>query len=362
MTAFLQGLFKSLQGSSDGGSPRVVGIDIGSTSTKMVELQERDGILTLTTYGEIQHGPYAEEPLGKQVQLGVEQEQTATIDLMREASVRANHAVFTVPLNSSFVTVVTIALHEKNADVSSQVRVEARKYIPIPINDVTLDWAEISRPEREAKEGEKEVLLAAIQNDVLKRLYTLMQKTNFSRQPTEIESFSAMRALTGGRSGGVAIIDVGGGSAKLYITKNGLLEQLHRVRVGGSMATEKIASALSVSFQEAEEKKRNVDLETEEGQEIVKIHHATFERAFREFRQVIEEHEKKYDQKIETITLTGGVTLSEGFTGFAEEVLKRDLSLATPFEKVAYPAFMEDLLGKIGPSFSVALGAAMRMF
>ena len=362
MTALLSNLFKPFQNAGDDRGPRVVGVDIGSTSMKVVEVEEREGVLTLATYGEIQLGPYAEVPLGKQVTLDPKQEQSALIDLMRESGVRAKNAVFTVPLTSSFVTVIGVPLSGKNDDISSRVRVEARKYIPIPINDVTLDWAEVARPAKNKNQDKQEVLLAAIQNEVLSRLRDLMKQTNFSRQPTEIECFSAIRSLSSASEKGVAIIDIGGGSSKVYLTQNGLLEQLHRVRVGGSMATEKIAEELSCEFAEAETKKRELDLATDEGQVISKVHNSTFERALREFRKVIDENEKKYGDQIEKIVITGGVSSCAGFNSFAEKILNRKLTVAEPFSKIAYPAFMEDLVKEIGPSFSVALGAAMRMY
>lgn len=362
MSALLSNIFNLFESSKSDTGPRVVGIDIGSTSMKVVEMEERDGVLTLVTYGEIQLGPYAEAPLGKEVILDSKQEQSALIDLMRESAVRANNAVFAVPLTSSFVTVIKIPAAGKDDDISSQVRVQARKYIPLPINDVTLDWAEVARSEQGKDVDTQEVLLAAIQKEVLSRLRTLMRQTNFSRQPTEIECFSTIRALGSVSNQATAIIDIGGGSSKLYLTQNGLLEQLHRVRVGGSMATEKISQELSCNFFEAETKKRQFDPSTEEGQLISRVHNTTFDRALREFRKVIEENEKKYGDTVEAVVITGGVSLCQGFHAYAEQILNRKLIVAQPFKKVAYPAFMEDLVKEIGPSFSVALGAAMRMY
>src|SRR3989338_5254914 len=121
---------------------RVMGIDIGSSSIKVVEVQERDGVLTLTTYGELQLGPYADTEIGQSVTLDTKKEQQALVDVIRESAVKASSAVFAMPLASSFVTTIHFTADQEE-DISSRVRVEARKYIPVPIGEVTLDWAEI---------------------------------------------------------------------------------------------------------------------------------------------------------------------------------------------------------------------------
>lgn len=359
-------LFENVLKSFTGGnrnlpSGRSVGVDIGGTSIKMVELENRDGVITLTTYGELQIGPYADAPLGQSVELETKREQAAVIDLIRESAIKATDAVYTVPLSSSFVTVINVPEIDGVEDVSAQVRVEARKYIPIPINDVSLDWAEIKRPGRK-KDGSKEVLLAAIQNETLDRLQELMKQTNMPNQPTEIECFSMLRSVTGPNDKGVAIIDLGGSSSKLYISQNGLLEQIHRVRVGGAMATEKIAEALNSNFDEAEVKKRRTDPSTEIGRTITKVHNETYTRVFREFKRVIDEYEQTHQRTVDTVLLTGGVSL---FQGVGEQVtagIDRSVTTAAPFTQVAYPAFMEDVVTEIGPSFAVALGAALQKF
>lgn len=362
MSALFENVFKSFTGGNRNlPSGRAVGVDIGGTSIKMVELENRDGVVTLTTYGELQIGPYADAPLGQSVELETKREQAAVIDLIRESAVKATDAVYTVPLASSFVTVINISNIEGVEDVSAQVRVEARKYIPMPINDVSLDWAEINRPDKK-DEGSREVLLAAIQNETLNRLQELMKQTNMPNQPTEIECFSMLRSVTGPNDKGVAIIDLGGSSSKLYIAQNGLLEQIHRVRVGGAMATEKIAETLNSNFEEAEVKKRTIDPDTEIGRTITKTHNETYSRVFREFKRVIEEYEQRHERTIDKVLLTGGASQFAGIGEQVTEGINRSVTTATPFAQVAYPPFMEDVVVEIGPSFAVALGAALQKF
>lgn len=206
---------------------KVVGIDIGSSSIKIVELQNRDNVLTLTTYGELELGPYAEEnPVGQAVVLPANIERQALVDILRESVARAKQAVFAMPLSSSFVTIMSMQA-EATEDISNRVRIEARKYIPIPIAEVTLDWAEVDSSTLE-NTTTRDVLLAAIQNDALARFNGLMDTVEFRNTPIEIECFSVIRSVYSQEESDSAIIDVGATSTKLYIIRNGLLQRMYR--------------------------------------------------------------------------------------------------------------------------------------
>lgn len=352
--------FKSGPSTSTG----VVGIDIGSSSIKVVELQDRKGVLTLSTYGEVQLGPYADNDIGRSVTLQAEQEQAALVDVIRESAVKARSAVFAMPLSSSFVTNVSLEA-DQDTDLSSMVRVEARKVIPASLSEVTLDWAEVEVSKAEAaKNGanRRNVLIAAIQNSALERFKVLMQFAGLSEPPTEIECFSSLRGLFDEDTDNVAIIDIGAVSAKLYIARKGLLMRMHRIRAGGAIATEQIAKALDVNFETAEEMKYQADQSHESFSEMKRAHNSSYERAFREFGQVLREYEQRTGHTFDDVFLTGGGALFPGTDKLLNDAINRNVTMAHPFSKVAYPAFMDDTIKEIGPSFTVALGAALRLF
>lgn len=342
---------------------KVVGIDIGSSSMKVIELQEQKGVITLSTYGEIQLGPYAGKSNGQSVTLDAKQEQVALVDVIRESAVKSDSAVFAMPLSSSFVTNVSLEA-DADADLASLVRIEARKVIPASLSEVTLDWAEVEVLKKEKKStdtSKRNILIASIQNTALERFNVLMQFVGLAKPPTEIECFSTLRGLYSDEED-VAIVDIGAVSAKLYIVRKGLLMRMYRIRAGGVIATQKIAEALGVDFEEAESMKTSIDRKSDNFSEVKRAHDKSYERAFREFNQVIREYEKKTGTSISSVHISGGGALFTGIDSQLKSVLDRDVFIANPFSKVAYPAFMEDTMLEIGPSFSVALGAALRAF
>src|SRR3989338_8252579 len=89
-------LIKNLfQGNKSGES--VVGVDIGTSSIKVVELRKKGGRAVLETYGTLSLGSYAEMPMGSVTNLSVEQTVKALADIIRESNVTAKQAVFSVP-------------------------------------------------------------------------------------------------------------------------------------------------------------------------------------------------------------------------------------------------------------------------
>jgi type IV pilus assembly protein PilM len=339
---------------------RVVGIDIGSSSMKVVEVQNRDNVLTLTTYGELQLGPYANQEIGQSLALDQKQEQQALVDILRESAVKATSGVFAVPLTSSFVTTIHFEAEVKE-DLSPRVRIEARKYIPVPITEVTLDWAEIGS-EAERKNKHRDVLVAAIQNEALSRFKVLMQFVNLKEPPTEIECFSAIRSAYINDEKHIAVIDIGAVSTKLYLAKNGLLQRMHRVRAGGALATKRIASTLDITFEEAEVLKRSIKREDAQFRDVQRAHYSCYERPLLECRQVIKEYEAITGEKINAVYLAGSGSLFPTMKQAVADSLQYEVQFLNPFTKVAYPAFMEDMISELGPTFHVALGAALRVF
>jgi type IV pilus assembly protein PilM len=142
----------------------VVGLDIGSSAIKIVQLNDTKGVPTLETYGELQLGPYENVEIGRTTHLPTGKQVEAFVDIMREASATATNIACAISYNSSFSTIISVATTDTEK-IGTMIPVEAKKYVPVPLNEVTLDWFPVS-----AKSESKttKVLLAAIHNDALK--------------------------------------------------------------------------------------------------------------------------------------------------------------------------------------------------
>jgi type IV pilus assembly protein PilM len=344
-----------------GGEDRSVGIDIGSSTIKVVELKKTNTSLALSTYGELQLGPYSDQATGTTVKLDHDQTVKALVDVMRESGVVSKSGVLAVPLASSFLT--TISLNAKDSsEVAKMIPVEARKYIPIPLNEVALDWYELEKNGKDANSEQSEVLLAAIQNESLTHYQRLLSAVGMHAQPTEIEAFSAIRAVVEDLEAPSIIMDLGASMSKLYIIKGTTLQKLHRVKVGGEQITHELAELKKISFEEAELIKRESLVGGEYSREVKTSIQAVMERPFREFQRVVQQYQTQHGINFDRIYVIGGTAQLDQVSDYIKEVLAIEPQMYNPFSKVAYPAFMEDVLEDLGSSFAVATGAALRPY
>ncbi len=353
MALSLQSLFSSLKPPAPEVA-RTVGIDIGSSSIKVVELEQTERAPVLRTYGELQLGPYAGKELGACVQLEPQQQLEAVVDVLREAGVTAKTGVLLIPLSASFVTVVPL-MADPEEDLQSRIPVEARKYIPVAASEVTLDWIEVPTTPNEEKPT-REVLMVALQNEALQKTNQLLGQVGMLGQPTELEIFSSVRATITDQQQTYAIIDLGASRSRLYIVRDGIVVRLHHLQVGGMRITEQVAKQFSLAFADAEMQKRDAN-----NQDVLSLAVDVLRPALVEFGNILARYERDSGLGISQVMLGGGVSTTVGLAPIVQDQLQRSVIVANPFTKVGYPLFMEDVLRTIGPSFVPAVGAALRI-
>lgn len=334
---------------------QVLGVDIGSSSIKVVQVKNHGGVPTLETYGELQLGPYGDVEIGRKTNLSVERAIQAFSDIVQESSVTTKNVALAMPYSSSFVTFIIVP-DVDDEKLESMVRIEARKYIPVSITDVTLDWFSVPL-RRDSKH--KRLMLAAIHNDALSRNQSVITRAGYLNNITEIELFSTSRATVSPKDKAVVIIDIGASTSKLYLVTNSIVSLTHSVRMSMSDVTSALSKELEIEFDKAEELKRQNGLNGK-NEDVNRILRNELQRGFVEFRQVIARHKTDEHIDVDKIILSGGGALLDGITTYTQDILQTPTVLAEPFAKVSYPAFLEDTLKEAGPTFSVAIGAALR--
>jgi type IV pilus assembly protein PilM len=335
----------------------VVGVDVGSSAIKIVQLHDSKGVATLDTYGELQLGPYDNAEIGRNARLRPDKLVEAFVDILREATATAGKVSISISYNASFTTIITLPTDDPEK-ITNMIPVEARKYVPVPLSDVTVDWFPVSgKSDRKATK----VLLAAIHNEALTRYEGMVRGADLIGVAHEIELFSTVRTAVSQDDTTVAIIDFGSGSTKLYLVHNGVIGKAHSVQMNGLDLTNAIVKTQNIEFRAAEELKRARGLGVvTDNPPLEKAFVEILERGFREMHTVIKRYEEEEEISVERVLLSGGGALLSGLVPYTSDMLSLPVELADPFAKVAYPAFLEDTLKEAGPSFAVAVGAALR--
>lgn len=357
----LVALFKGSSGVGQGDS--VVGIDIGSASIKLVELKKKGGRAVLQTYSTLALGPYAKQDVGAVTNLEPEILGKALGDAIREGNITSKNAAISIPSSASLVFIIELPGTITEKDLASVVPTEARKYIPVPISEVTLDYWIIPSKEEFAgeKEGKIEVLVAAIHNEMLARYRSIAEKAGLSATMFEIEIFSAIRSTFARELSAVLLLDFGASKTKIAVVEYGVVKSFHIINRGSSGITTGIAQSLSVPFTRAEDMKRDIGLTgTGQNQAVSDVAILSVDFILAEAMTVIHAFERKYNKAVSKVVLTGAGVLLPGFVERAQTTFKIETVKGNPFEKVEVPEFVQRVLAETGPEFSVALGLALR--
>lgn len=365
MASFLSSLSSLFSfGSSKGQS--VLGVDIGSSSIKVVQLRRERGAAVLETYGELSLGPYGGVEIGRATSLPAEKLSGALIDVMREANVTTKNAGIAIPISSSLVSIIKMPA-VGDEQLRGMVPIEARKYIPVPIAEVTLDWfvvpdsieVALSDP-RGAPLKRVDVLLAAIHNETIGKYRSMVAQGGIVASFFEIEIFSAVRAALDHGVAPVAVIDFGAATTKVYIVERGIVRESHIINRGGQDITSAIGKTLNLALARAEEQKRAEGLLGAEHTQVREAAALTLDFIFSEVNRAILTYQQKSNKNISRAVLAGGGGALKGLLPFTQQRLEVDVALADPFGKTQAPAFLLDVLKDAGPTFTVAVGIALR--
>src|SRR3989344_5511829 len=118
----------------------VLGVDIGSSALKVVQLRKEGGKAVLETYGELSLGPYGGSEVGQATNLSAEAITETLKDLLREAKVTTRNCGVSIPYARSLLTLVRLPYRKDPKEQKTVIELEARKYIPVPVSEVQLDW------------------------------------------------------------------------------------------------------------------------------------------------------------------------------------------------------------------------------
>lgn len=345
----------------------VVGIDIGSSAIKVVQVKKKRGKVVLETYGELALGPYANLEVGRATRLDTPSIVQAIKDLysIKEVNITTKLSGVAIPMRSSMVSVLTFpTANEKQ--LAEMVPLEARKYIPVPISEVALDWSIIPRGFGESDEKTKdksEVLVVAIHNDTLSAYNQIIKDTELQNTFFEIEMFCTMRTLLDqGQIAPVLIIDLGASSTKMYIVEGGVVRESHVINRGSQDITLNISTSLSIPIELAEQMKRNFgsNNKVEDDQHVGDVAGLVLDALFSEINSVVVAYQRKHSKNIGNAYLTGGGSAMKGVVEKATEHLSIQAEVGNSFAKIQVPAFLQEVLKVTGTGFSVAVGVALR--
>src|SRR3989338_6711139 len=356
MGDLLKNLFSGLGKIGGGSQDSAVGIDIGASAIKVVEVKKKKGKAVLETYGSISLSSFAGLEVGQTTNLLPEKIILALKEVLKQAGVVTTKAAMSIPVQSSLIFSIELPPQIKNSSLQEIVTTEARKYIPVPITEVSLDWfilpekapsfEEMNNPDLPKTQiSQKRVLVVATQNDVIAKYRSISSQAVLEVGFFEIEIFSSIRSNFEHELSLVLLMDFGASRTKISLVEFGMVKAYHTINRGGADISTSISQSLSIPFHEAEKMKKEFGLFGNPAEkslsDIIKLH---TDYIFSETNNVLLGYEKKYNRTISKVIFSGGGALLKGLKEVAVNNFGTEIEMGHPFSKIGAPAFLEKVL------------------
>jgi type IV pilus assembly protein PilM len=343
-------------------SKSFVGIDVGLSSVKVVQLRKEDERAVLETYGQLKSGGYLKNADSSSGSSGFLRYLDDDIvgelrDVMRESNITSKSVVMSIPAHASFITLAELP-RIPLAERANVLAFEARRYIPVPQSEVFTNWVVIEGEEETPK---MKVLFVAVPKEVISKYQRIAALLQLDLRAIEVESFSIARSLMGADHAPTLIIHFGYETTAAIIVDEGIIRVNHTVDRGQDSMAAALATGLNINKERAEDLKNEIGLSQKlEQQEIIGILEPLVEVLMREIERVTIAYNRENERKIEKVILTGGGARMKGLVDYTAKIFGVEVSVGNAFRRTIYPQFMDPILRDLSPHFSVAVGLAMR--
>jgi type IV pilus assembly protein PilM len=344
-----------------GRKKNVIGLDIGSSSIKLVELAEGKNGFRLQSLGIAPLPPEA-------IVDGALMDSVTIIDAIRElittSKVKTKDVVTSVSGHSVIVKKIALPFMTE-AELEESIRWEAERYIPFDINDVNIDFQIFgSNPENPEV---MDVVLVAAKKDIINDYVSVIMEAGLNPVIIDIDAFALENMLAInyeiGREEVVAIANVGASVTNINILKNNVSGFTRDIFKGGNQITEDIQRQLHVDYHEAEEIKVGSKVDVASRSIVQNSLKTASESLAVEIRNSLDFFQSSTTyEKIGKLHLSGGGSKIKDFDVILQEEIGIPVEVVDSFKRIECneKKFDVEYLKEVGPIMAVGVGLASR--
>jgi type IV pilus assembly protein PilM len=341
----------------------LVGLDIGSSAIKAVELKA--GGKGGAEYQLINVGL---EPLPPEAIVdGAIMDSGAVIDAVQRlfSSQKIKTPDVATGVSGNAVIVKKISLPQMSTEeLAESIHWEAEQYIPFDIQDVAIDYEVI---EGGGSGGNMDVLLVAVKKDKISDYTAAITQAGKNPAIVDVDVFALQNCYEvnyGSDPGRVlALLNVGASIMNINIVKGGMSIFNRDIAVGGNQYTDAIQKDLNLSFDQAETLKRGGRVEGAAVENLGPILQAVSESIALEIQKTFDFFKAtSSEDRIDRIFLSGGTSKVHGLRDLLADRFDAGVEIMNPFNNITYNPrdFDPDFINEIGPSAAIAVGLAVR--
>ncbi len=346
----------------------LMGLDIGSSSIKAVELKETKQGLQLVQFRMV---PLPAEAIVDGAIMNAPAVVEAITELLSQGKFKTKNVATSICGHSVIVKKIKVP-EQTQEELEESIQWEAEQYIPFDITDVNLGWQILGSDAQDV--GQMEVLLVAAKKDMINDYTSVVTEAGLVPMVMDVDAFAVenMFEANYGASQGETIVlaDVGASIININILRNGISTFTRDVSMGGNQLTEEIQKQLNVSREEAESLKLGGEAggpsETTEAvipQEVGSIIRSICETMATEIQRSLDFFSAtSTDDKIAKVYLTGGSAKIPGLPSVLESKIGVPVEIANPFRsiKMNEKDFNLAHINEVAPVAAVAVGLALR--
>ncbi len=347
------------------GKNTFLGVDIGNSSIKIVELKVQNNKPVLSNYAwmDLNHteGLKMDEKIWE----------LCLKKIIKESKMKSKNAYVSIPSSGSLIVLFDLPEMAKE-DLEQAIRFEAHKYIPVSsLEDVAMNWDILNsslpgHPDKTNaaiqpnKKSEKtvQILLVAASKSRVEKCEKVMEKVGLRLKSIEVENFALVRSLIGNDQGNFIIAEIGSVVCNIILVEKGIIKSSRNIDAGGNDITKVISSSLQVDEKRAEQMKIS-------GENFFNsnlgINLNTLEVIIGEIRKVLYNYYKSEDNsRLNGVILSGGTAGLKGIENYFSQALKIKTFVGNPLSRLSYDHRLDPILSKNKTKFSVALGLALK--
>ncbi len=337
----------------------LIGIDVGSSSVKLVQLKEAKGSFQLLNVGIL---PLPAEAVVDNSFMDSSAVVAVIKNLVGSLGIRVKDVVCSISGNSVIIRKIVLQsmTHEELED---QIAWEAEQYIPFDINDVNMDF-QILSPDLD-NPSKMNVLLVASKKDVINDYISLFSDAGMQLAVVDVDSFAVQNAfeinyeLTSGQV--VALVNIGASVMNINVIKDGVTLFTRDVQMGGNLYSEEIQKQAGLSSLEAESAKMLVN--NSSSGPVKNVVFKINETITQEIRRSLDFYNSTANEdRISSVYISGGCSKICNLIETVTERIGLPVERINPFTKLKFSEsdFDPEFLQEIGPFMAVAVGLALR--
>jgi type IV pilus assembly protein PilM len=321
------------------------GLDIGTSSIRVVQLKGSGPVKALYTYGAAPVDGAIAMSDSRQDQQKLAQ---AIVQLCKQAGIVSKNVAVGVPSNRVFTTVIDME-RLSPAELAKTIRYQADSFIPTPLAESKIDWALLGDSPKDPTKVE--VLLSSVSNAYVESKLDVLEAAGFNVVAFEPDTFAVMRAVTAPEATAPEmVLDVGARSTDLVIVVNGAPRLTRSIPVGTEAVIRSAIAGLGVDATQDK-------LEGRVYNAIINV----IDNLVSEVEKSITFFQGRYPTlKMERIVVTGGASTLPEFPLFIANKFGVNVEIGNAWRNVSFPASRQNELLSISNHFGVACGLAER--